>query len=631
MGSPHKLIVLNDGSSQGQPFPSLGRFAQRLAGSPVLNLGIIMKNILRSKTFLFCTTGLIFSTLLAACGGGDQGRDPILGIPSSPLVSLAVTPAAPSIAAGNVQQLVATASFADGSSRDVSATSTWASASPAVATVGAATGSAKGVTSGTSVMTASYSVKSASTTLTVTAATLNSIAMSPATASIGAGGSQQFTVMGSYSDASTRDITTTAAFVSATPTVATIGAATGLATGLTAGTSAISASVGLLKASSALTVTPATVSSIAVTPQNPALAVGGTRQLTVNATYSDASVVNVTSTSTYVSATPAAVTVSSSGLSTGVAAGSSLITASFGGKNATTTATVSVVTLSSIAVTPATATVAIGSSAPFVATATYSDASTANITSTASWTSSNTGVATVLSTGVASGVAAGTSNITATSGGMNGTALLTVTAAVPAATGINLGTAASFAVLAGTSITNNSGGTTLVTGDVGATSQTVDPVQAAGFTNYKSGAILAGALADLQVAITDANSRTCDVNSAAGIDLGGLTFTPGVYCYAGSITLTGTFSMNGPGLYIFRTTSTLDTSANSIVALNGGATASNVFWVPVQPTTLGANSVFKGTVLGSAAAITMGDSATLLNGRVLSGAAVTLRNNQITK
>jgi hypothetical protein len=201
----------------------------------------------------------------------------------------------------------------------------------------------------------------------------------------------------------------------------------------------------------------------------------------------------------------------------------------------------------------------------------------------------------------------------------------------PPAAGVNLRSADSFAVLAGTSITNNSGGTTLVTGDVGSPSQTVDPVQAAGFSNYKSGAILEGALADLQTAITDANSRTCDVDSAAGIDLGGLVLTPGVYCYAGAISITGTFTMNGPGVYIFRTTSTLNTTANSIVALDAGASADNVFWLPVGPSTLGANSVFKGSILGQSAAITMGDNATLLNGRVLTAAAVTLNNNQITK
>ena len=202
---------------------------------------------------------------------------------------------------------------------------------------------------------------------------------------------------------------------------------------------------------------------------------------------------------------------------------------------------------------------------------------------------------------------------------------------MPPSAPVDLGRATNFAVLAGTSLTNNSGGTTLIGGDVGSPSQTTDPTQAAGFTNYKSGAPLDNALADLQVAITDANGRTCDVNFAGGIDLGGATLAPGVYCYAGSISLTGTLTLSGSGVYIFRTATTLNTTANSIVQLLNGATAANVTWVPVGPTTLGANSVFKGSILGKAAAITVGDNTTLLSGRVLSGAAVTLRNNQIAK
>jgi hypothetical protein len=239
----------------------------------------------------------------------------------------------------------------------------------------------------------------------------------------------------------------------------------------------------------------------------------------------------------------------------------------------------------------------------------------------------------VAASGIATGVAAGTTNITATVGAQSGSAALTVTAVSPppAALAVPLGGAANFAVLAGTSLTNNAGGTTLITGDVGAPSQTVDPTQAAGYTNYKSGAILAGALADLQTAISNANGRTCDVSFAGDIDLGGPTLAPGVYCYAGAINITGTVTLNGPGVYIFRTALTLNSTANSIVALGNGATAANVNWLPVGPTTLGANSVFKGTILGQSAAITVGDNTTLLNGRVLTGAAVTLRNNQIAK
>ena len=494
---------------------------------------------------LFCSIGFLATALLAGCGGGDQGRDPILGVPAATLVSLAVTPAAPTIALGATQQFTATATYSDGTTQAVAA-----------------------------------------------------------------------------------------AWTSATPAVATVPAATGLATGAGAGSAVISAAYGGKTASATLTVTPAVLLSIAVTPQAPTVQIAATRQLAVIGTYSDATTQNLTAGATFVSATPANATVNSAGLVTGAAPGTSLITATSSGKSATTTVTVPAATLTGIAVTPAASTVLIGRQQQFVATATYSDNTTAFVTGSAVWSSSSPSIGTVAASGIATGVAAGATSVTATVGARSGSAALTVTAVAlppPAVPAVPLGGAANFAVLAGTSLTNNAGGTTLITGDVGAPSQTVDPTQAAGYTNYKSGAILAGALADLQTAIGNATGRSCDVSFAGDIDLGGLTLAPGVYCYAGAISITGTVTLNGPGVYIFRTALTLNTTANSIVALTNGATAANINWLPVGPTTLGANSVFKGNILGQSAAITVGDNTTLLNGRVLTGAAVTLRNNQIAK
>jgi uncharacterized protein YjdB len=626
-----------------------------------------MNALKRYSRTLLCSIGFLAAALVAGCGGGgDQGRDPILGLPAADLVSVAVTPATASINIGSTQQYVAIATYTDGSSRDVSTGAAWTSATPTVATVNAATGLAAGVKAGTSVIAAAFSGKSGSATLTVNPATLQSIALLPANTSIVAGTSQQFTAMGTFSDNTTRDITPVTAFSSATPAVAAVNPTTGVATGVAVGTAVITGKSGALSASTNLTVTavpvippvvippvvippvvtpplpvPVTLVSIAVTPQTSSLQIGATRGLLVTATYSDNTTADVTSASTYVSAAPAFVTLVGPGVNAGVvkgvAAGSSTITASYNGLNANATVTVVAATLTKIVVTPATASVGVTASQQFIATATYSDSSTGNITSSVLWTSSNTLVANVLPTGVATGLTAGTTTITATatSGGQSGTAVLTVTAALPlpASATVDLGRASSFAVLAGTSLTNNSGGTTLIAGDVGSPSQTTDPTLAPGaYTNYKSGAPLTNALADLQVAITDANSRTCaDANSASGVDLGGGTLHPGVYCYAGSISLTGTLVLSGPGVYIIRTASTLNTTANSIVQLLNGATADNVFWVPVGPTTLGANSVFKGSILGKSAAITVGDNTTLLNGRVLSAAAVTLKNNQIAK
>ncbi len=601
-----------------------------------------MNNPLRLDRCTSWLAMLALGALLAACGGGgDQGRDPILGVDAAVLNSVAVTPALGAVPVGAVQQYVATATYSDGSSRDVTTASAWASAQPAIATVHATTGVAVGVAAGAATISASFNGKSGSAVLTVLPATLVSMTIAPLNPSLNIGLTQQFSAAGIYTDGSARNLSAIAVFASATPAVATTTGA-GLATAVAAGTSVVTASVGSMSASTTLTVNPITLVSLALTPQAPTLAIGATLPLVATATYSNGSSVVVSTSSAYSSASPLVAGVhATTGMATAAAAGSAVVSASFGGQSATTTITVSpaavvitpgLVVLTTIAVTPASASVTPGSTQAFVATATYSDASTANISALASWTSGTVSVATILPGGTASALALGSSTMTASFDGKSGNAVLTVVAvAAPATVGVDLRGAASFAVLAGNSITNNSGGTTLVTGDVGAPSQTVDPVQVAGFANYKSGLPLTQALADLQLAITDANSRTCTVNSAAGIDLGGLTYGPGVYCYSGAISITGTFTMNGPGLYIFRSASTLDSTANAIVALNGGATAGDVFWVPVGATTMGANSVFKGTVMGQSSAITMGDGASLQNGRVLSGSAVTLRNNVISR
>ncbi len=595
-----------------------------------------MHSFKQSARSLACAIGICATALLSACGGGDQGRDPILGVPSAPLMTVAVTPAMATVASGASQQFVATATYADGASRDVTTEAAWVAAAPAVGTVGAANGLARGVSVGTTNVTATFNGKAGASVLTVTPATLVSIQIAPVNPSINAGATQAFTAAGTFTDATTRDVTAITTFTSATTTVATIAPGTAVARGLVAGSSVITATAGGRSSSTTLTVTPLVLVSLSIAPLNPTVQIGASRQLFVTALYSDNSTINVTTQSTYVSAAPAVASVGpATGLAGGVSAGASLVTASFGGRSVATTVTVPVSTLVSIAVTPNPANILVGATQQFTATGTYSDASTGNITNTVVWTSNNLPVATVLPSGIATGLVPGSAQITATRGAISGFAVLNVTALPvvppPVLATINLRSADSFAVLAGTALTNNSGGTTFITGDIGSPSQTTDPVQAPGYSNYKSGLPLTQALADLQLAITDANSRTCTVTSAAGIDLGGLVLTPGVYCYAGAISITGTFTMNGPGLYIFRTASTLNATANATVQLLGGATAQNVFWVPVGASTLGANSVFKGTIMAQSAAITAGDNTTLLDGRVLSAAAVTLQNNQIRK
>ena len=593
-----------------------------------------MHLLTRTTRTLLCTAGLLASALLAACGSGDAGRDAILGVDAATLVSVAVTPATSTVPLGAQQQLQATATYSDGSSTDVTAKSVWASASPSVASVASATGLASGVSTGAALLSATYGGKAGSATLTVSAATLQTLALTPATASIATGAPLQYVATGTYSDGTTRDLTASALFSADGSGFASIAASGGLATGASAGTATLTASAGGLSASATLTVTSATLSAIAVTPATASIATGAVQSFVATGTYSDRSSVNLSALATWSSDATGIATVLPGGVTSGLAAGTANIVAAYGGQSGSAVLTVrAAATLGSITVTPATASIAVGATQQLTATGNYADGSSVVLTTSVTWSSASTAVATVTGSGLASGVSAGNAVITATLGSQSGSATLTVTAA--AATSLDLGTASTFGVLSGSAITNNSGGTTVVTGDVGAASQTVAPTQTAGYTNYTSGAILQGALNDLQLAIADANSRACTVSVTGNADLASVVFSsnatlpPGVYCVTGALTIGANLTLNGSGLYLFRAGSTFDSVANATVSLTNGASAGNVFWVPVGATTLGANGAFQGAILGQSAAITVGDNTTLQNGRVLSGGAVTLKNNPI--
>jgi Bacterial Ig-like domain (group 2) len=163
------------------------------------------------------------------------------------LKTIAVTPASPSIIAPNTQQFTATGTYSDNSTKNITASVTWKSSNTGFATIGAATGLATGVAAGTTQITATQgSIVSPNDPLTVSAttATLQSIAVTPASPSISIGNTVQFTATGTYSNNSTKNITTSVTWTSSNELFATIGIATGLATGVAVGTTEITAMLG---------------------------------------------------------------------------------------------------------------------------------------------------------------------------------------------------------------------------------------------------------------------------------------------------------------------------------------------------------------------------------------------------
>lgn len=270
-----------------------------------------------------------------------------------------------------------------------------------------------------------------STAVTGSQKTVTSLTVTPGAASVAVGATQQFVATAKYSDGTTADVSSTAAWTTAKTTVANVSSA-GMATGVAVGSAAVTALLGGVSGSATLTVTAAqkTLQSIAVIPASATVVAGGTQAFTATGTYGDGSTAAITSSVTWASANTAVATVNASGVATGVGIGSVAITASLGAVSGSATLAVTPAqkTLMSIAVTPVNASLVAGTTQQFVATGTYSDGTTASLGSGVTWTSSNVAVATINASGDATGIAAGTATMTASFGGMSGSATLTVTA-----------------------------------------------------------------------------------------------------------------------------------------------------------------------------------------------------------
>lgn len=370
---------------------------------------------------LLIAIALIPISWLAACSQFN-----LTGTSTLPtLVSISVTPSSPSIAMGGTQQFTATGSFSDGSTKSLSTGITWSSSNAAVATIGS-TGLATAAGVGSTTIQAASGAVIGSTSCTVSGPTLVSISVTPASDSIAAGTTQQFTATGTFSDGSTQDLTGSVTWSSSNTSVATV-ASTGLATAMSAGNTTIQATSGAVSGSTTLTVTGPTLVSISVTPTSDSLITGSTQQFTATGTFSNGSTQNLTGSVTWSSSNTSAATISSTGLATAKGPGTATIQAASGQTTGSTTLTVTNPTLVSISVTPSSVSIAVGATQQFTATGTYSNGSTQNLTESVTWSSSNTSVATIASTGLATAKSAGSTTIQAASGTVAGSTTLSVT------------------------------------------------------------------------------------------------------------------------------------------------------------------------------------------------------------
>ena len=366
------------------------------------------------------------SVTLSATSAAVTGTTTFTVLPAA-LVSISVIPSTPSLAVGNTTQLNAVGLFTDGSTQNISA-ATWNSSNTAIATVDS-TGFATTLTTGTTTISAVSGSITGSTVVTVTSAVILSITVAPVSLSLPIGSVQQFTATGTFSDASTQDITNSGTWTSSTGTVATINNS-GLATTLTIGSTTMTASMGAVSGSADLQVIAASLQSISVTPATLPMATGTTAQLTATGSYSDGSSQDLTSTAIWSSSAGAIASVSTSGLVSALKPGSATITATFNGVSGSTIITAANRILQSIVVTPVNASITSGQKQQFQATANYADGTTQDVSASAHWSTSSASIATINSGqnggGLATAKASGTVTITATLNLVSGSTTATV-------------------------------------------------------------------------------------------------------------------------------------------------------------------------------------------------------------
>lgn len=193
----------------------------------------------------------------------------------------------------------------------------------------------------------------------------------------------------------------------------------------------------------------------------------------------------------------------------------------------------------------------------------------------------------------------------------------------------------SFAVLGGSTVTNTAT-PTVVTGNLGVSPGSAvtgfPPGTVVGGSIHAADAAAAQAQTDLTTLYNDLAGEACNTD-LTGQDLGGLTLTPGVYCFSTSAQLTGTLTLDGQGnpnaVFLFKIGSTLTTASASSVLLVNGASSCGLFWQVGSSATLGTGTSLAGSIV-ALTSITL-NTGSGVTGRLLArNGAVTLDDNHVT-
>lgn len=368
------------------------------------------------------------TTYVVLTSEGKQDSVPVRVTPI-PVAHVAITPASASVTVGGTVSLTAVATSATGQVL-TGRTTTWTSDAGAVATVTTG-GTVTGVAAGNTTIRAVVDGVTGTAALTVTAAPpapVASVTISPDSAALVVG--DTLTLSATLRDAAGNTLTgRTIAWLSRSPAVVTVSSGGGLV-GAATGTSYVVATSEGKVDSILVRVSAIPVASVVVTPSPASVYVGATVTMTAVAKSATGQILTGRTVVWSSSATSKATVNASTGVVTGVATGSSTIRATVSGVQGAATVNVSAAPVASITVSPSTGSIPVGQT--LALSAVLRDANGNVLTGrTVTWTSAAQATATVSSSGVVTGVNAGTTTVTATSGSASGSSSITVTAVTP--------------------------------------------------------------------------------------------------------------------------------------------------------------------------------------------------------
>tara|TARA_R110001592_G_scaffold227724_1_gene483990 strand:- start:26172 stop:29063 length:2892 start_codon:yes stop_codon:yes gene_type:complete len=346
------------------------------------------------------------------------------------LADLSISPTSLTLAIASAQQLSVTGRYTDNSTEAVDDLVEWESSNSGIASV-SSSGEVLAVSAGTVSIMASVGAISSSLSVTVSPATLQSIVVSSQNTQIASGLSSIFFAKGIYSDGTEQNLSDQVVWSVSDSSKASIDSGTGLLTALQAGTTSVIAEKEGLTGSLLVTVSPAELTDIAITPSVISLAKGSSADVNVTAIFSDKSKQDVSDQLEWNNTNNQVASIANNAYTVlALVEGTTTLSASLSGQTADLSVTVTGAELESLSLYPVNASIPLGRSQQYSAQGIYTDGSVQDVTSQVTWLSSNEGQVLISNTqslkGLAEAVAVGSTTVTAVIGDVQQDTILTI-------------------------------------------------------------------------------------------------------------------------------------------------------------------------------------------------------------